>query len=113
MLPLDVVARGFERTRVIPFLNEYAQGSQTDKSMWIQEIQERGIPVSNWDGGCFPFPFLPPEDHWSIQGRGKANGNMSAMLIPLSDGGYFLSAGDAGAKPPSAITPKDVKAGDK
>ena len=63
-----------------------------------RDIEERGIPVSDWDGGCFPFPFLPPDSHGPLHGRGKANGNMSAMLVPLAQGGYFLSAGDADAK---------------
>ncbi len=48
MLPLDVVARGFERTRVIPFINSYSPASQTLKSQ-----QNRGIRngLESYSGG--------------------------------------------------------------
>ena len=53
MLPLDVVARGFERTRVIPFLNEFTDSPQAERSIWTQEIQERGIRsgLESYGGG--------------------------------------------------------------
>jgi competence protein ComEC len=50
-----------------------------------------GVRVTDWSGRCVPFPVLgPPPD----RARRRANGSMSAVLVPLP-GGAYLSMGDA------------------
>ena len=53
MLPLEVVARGFERTRVIPYLQNYSRATEAQKSEWIREIQNRGVRngLESYSGG--------------------------------------------------------------
>ncbi len=49
---------------------------------------------------CIPYPTFDPKIH-----KKKANGNMAAVFIPLPDGGFYLSAGDASAHDELAMIP--------
>ncbi|MFL5814240.1 MAG: ComEC/Rec2 family competence protein [Bdellovibrionia bacterium] len=61
-----------------------------------QRLMTRGIRLESWDTGCVPFPIYRPRD-LPTQKHHKANGNlqMSAVLVPLHSGDFYLSAGDA------------------
>jgi competence protein ComEC len=81
----------------------------------IDELERRGVRVTDWDGACVPYPVLGPGSGLGSgsasepggparRGRrlgrkqgesSKANGLMSAILVPLQGGGFYLSAGDA------------------
>ncbi|MCM2279745.1 MAG: MBL fold metallo-hydrolase [Oligoflexia bacterium] len=58
---------------------------------YAAEVRRLGIRVTDWEGGCVPFPAR------ELFEKKKAGPNalMSALWIPLQGGGYFLSAGDA------------------
>jgi beta-lactamase superfamily II metal-dependent hydrolase len=56
------------------------------------ELEKYGIRVSDWSAGCVPFPYLAPD---RLDLSGKANTNMGAVFVPLTRGGFYLSAGDA------------------
>ena len=60
------------------------------------------LPLSCRGGasGCIPFAVSRDE---SGSSRGKRNQNMSAILIPLEGGGFYLSAGDSHADHELAI----------
>jgi beta-lactamase superfamily II metal-dependent hydrolase len=54
-----------------------------------------GLKLSEWNGGCIPYPTL--EIHPPRSGNAQ-NENMGAVWIPLKLGGFYLSAGDANAE---------------
>lgn len=59
-------------------------------------LEDRGIHVTSRLEDCVPYPSLAPEPTQPSR-RKSANENMSAFLIPLRNGGFYLSAGDATA----------------
>jgi competence protein ComEC len=61
-----------------------------------QRLLARGIRLESWDTGCVPFPIFRPRTLVSHEHH-KASGNlqMSAVLVPLVSGDFYLSAGDA------------------
>ena len=62
---------------------------------WRNILESRGVHVTSHLSECIPYPALPPRP--SRAGH-SANENMSAFLIPLRGGGFYLSAGDATAQ---------------
>jgi beta-lactamase superfamily II metal-dependent hydrolase len=69
-----------------------------------QRLMARGVRLETWDTGCVPFPIYRPHDlhtqkhrKTSANAPAKSSGNlqMSAVLIPLQSGDFYLSAGDA------------------
>jgi beta-lactamase superfamily II metal-dependent hydrolase len=64
---------------------------ETDRGRQLSNfLAQHGISVRSWKSPCIPFPAIGPRR----KNRG-ANANMSAILVPLENGGFYLSAGDA------------------
>ncbi len=57
-------------------------------------LENQNVKIHNWNSHCVPFPVYSPPDQYSK----KRNRNMSAVLITLPQGGFYLSAGDADAR---------------
>jgi competence protein ComEC len=63
-----------------------------------QDLESLGIRLTDWSGGCVPFPTLAPPER---SRPGARNQNMGAIFIPLGPRGaegFYLSAGDAEAR---------------
>jgi len=71
---------------------------------FIHKLRQAGLIFHDWTSPCIPFPTLaPPSPLLSstdarFQPKSLANQNMGALWIPLSSGGFYLSAGDASAR---------------
>ena len=61
-----------------------------------------GVRLRSWSSGCVPYPSLTLQPSTPLRSpKGHAhstrNSNMGVVWVPLSEGGFYLSAGDAGA----------------
>jgi competence protein ComEC len=69
---------------------------------FVAELRRVGVRLTSWEGGCVPFPVLGPPSYARGSGgrkpRQKGNAAMSAVFVPLTRGGFYLSAGDADAR---------------
>ncbi len=65
-----------------------------------QEFQKQlgriGVRITDWSGGCVPYPVLAPPSE--LRRHEKPNASMSAIIVPLPNRGFYLSAGDATAE---------------
>lgn len=59
--------------------------------IFSEKLKALGITLHDWNAGCIPFPFLPPQN----TGTRTKNDHMGAILVPLEQDGFYLSAGDA------------------
>ncbi|MGK5083679.1 MBL fold metallo-hydrolase [Bdellovibrionota bacterium FG-1] len=64
------------------------------------ELNKMGVRITDWSAHCVPLPVLPPPNVMppSPHAKQEANGQMSAIFVPLGQGGFYLSAGDATTK---------------
>jgi competence protein ComEC len=68
------------------------QELQEDRGMkLIQTLAESETHLASWDSHCVPHFVYQPD----FKRSKKRNRNMSAVLVPLPKGGFYLSAGDA------------------
>ena len=68
---------------------------ETEKgNRYSQKLGGAGLHAWNWKSDCIPYPVLPPDPR---DEKKKNNADMSAVYIPLVNGGFYLSAGDADA----------------
>jgi competence protein ComEC len=92
-------AGGLERlARLIP-IRCVASSSQ---EVWSERGQRlarrllsRGVRLESWDAGCAPYPFYQPSGISTLAHHASGNSAMSAVLVPLQSGDFYLSAGDA------------------
>jgi competence protein ComEC len=80
LVPIDCVALP------LPYL-------RTKKaSQLLKLVLKQGTQIRDWNSGCIPYPTRVLGD---AQKLGVPNGIMGAVWIPLAQGGFYLSAGDA------------------
>ncbi|MBI2711942.1 MAG: MBL fold metallo-hydrolase [Bdellovibrio sp.] len=76
---------------------------ETDRGKRLsQKLKEFGTSLKAWNSGGFPFPFIESKESPLSK---EPNARMSAVWIPLRNGGSYLNAGDATSAREKIILP--------
>jgi len=87
-------------SRLIPIGRILSSKQELESPRGLQlakELLSRGVRTESWESGFMPYPVFKPRENAQKHGRKQASGNshMSAVLVPLASGDFYLSAGDA------------------